>query len=138
MSVGCGIFPLTWMCLCSLYDRARTAEESAPGAVHILFQPGTHRTRFSAVLQTLRQLVSCAGSRARAAAAQGTQGGPRGARGPGCANRGQWGHYQPYSSQGQEAPCPSAAPGGSSSTQSGFSGAGFGPHGKHDLSSISG
>lgn len=105
----------------------------------ILFQPRDTQDPFL-VLQTLspRQLVSCAGSRARAAAAQGTQGMPRGARGPGCANRGQWGHSQPYSSQGQKAPCPSAAPGGSSSTQSGFLGAGFGPHGKHDLSSISG
>lgn len=46
MSVGCGIFPLTWMCLCSLYDRARTAEESAPGAVHILFQPGDTQDPF--------------------------------------------------------------------------------------------
>lgn len=138
MSVGCGIFPLTWMCLCSLYDRARTAEESAPGAVHILFQPGDTQDPFLRCATNAQAAGELCWEPCPGSCCPGDLKGPRGARGPGCANRGQWGHYQPYSSQGQEAPCPSAAPGGSSSTQSGFSGAGFGPHGKHDLSSISG
>lgn len=104
-------FSLSPGCVCALWMTVHVLLRNQPrGLCTSYFSPRTHRTRFSAVLQTLRQLVSCAGSCARAAAAQGTQGGPRGARGPGCANRGQWGTTSLTAARGRRPPAPRQLP----------------------------